>query len=266
MRRVAPILGDAVTPSSAGGEGQVQRLLGKPTWLELNTQRVAEAQRFYTDCFGWGAAPCHLHPWGNMPMLSNREREFANLFMAMGAFAPSQWLHYFSAELEPAFERAQRLGGTVHGTIGGIDGWGRSLCLDDPEGTRFNLFENEAGDRPDPSPGGDPITAELYAADGKAMAEYYGTLLGLEILETERGFALRDGDATRLHVRTNPYCKPPNRWIPYFRSGSVGADQRRVQLFGAIRQTDAETVDQMGTVQLFADPCGAHFGLLELPK
>ena len=73
----------------------------------------------------------------------------------------------------------------------------------------------------------------------------------------------RAGDGhSRLHVRSNPFAPPLHRWIPYFRSRSVQADERRAMLLGAIRQVPLESDPDLGDVVVMADPAGCLFGLI----
>jgi predicted enzyme related to lactoylglutathione lyase len=239
------------------------RLPGKLVWLEVNTPRAHAAQRFYSDMFCWRARPLHVEPMGLMPMFDNGGQPFANVFMALGAFAPSRWLSYFSADIDAAAARIADLGGRSGGKPETVPGWGRSLACHDPEGTSFTLFERHGGDPEDPSRPGDPHTCELWAASGEAMAGFYARLLGLSSRPGERGWALADDDGTaRLHVRSHPFTPPAHRWIPYFRSRSVQADERRAMLLGALRQVPLESDPDLGDVVVMADPAGCLFGLV----
>lgn len=240
------------------------RLPGKPAWLEINVQRAHLAQTFYTSFFGWRTKPMHHKPLGMMPLFDNGRGEFANGFMAMGAFAPPQWVCHVSGNPDEVAERVAQHGGKVLAEPHDNPGWGRITTFDDPEGTRLNVILRDDGDLADPSKPGDAHTLELWATDAQAMGAFYAESLGLDITSTERGQTLAHGGTPRLFVRTCPFHPPPARWIPYFRTASLGADRRRAQLFGAIPQVEPEELPGLGQVELFADPAGAVFGLLEL--
>ena len=242
----------------------MQRFPGKVAWLEWNAARIQRTEAFATSFFGWERRPMHLHPWGHMSLLLNRGVTFANTFMAMGHFAPAQWNLYLSADIDDARGRIEDLGGMLRGEPDTVSGWGRNQSIEDPQGNRLTLHEREGGDVDDPPHAGDPACAELWAEDGAAAARFYAELLGLERESTAHGFRLCSGGQARLFVRDNPYHPPPNRWIPYFRSASVGADVRRALLHDALPFGAPEQLDGLGKLALFADPAGAIFGLTEL--
>ncbi|MEO0819174.1 MAG: hypothetical protein AAF074_02000 [Pseudomonadota bacterium] len=236
---------------------------GRVAWLEINAQRVTDAVRFYRDLFAWGAAALHVPPWGSIPLIANQDRVFANQFMAMGAFSTPQWNVWFSGDLEAALDRIPALGGETDGQIKRIDGHSEEVQGRDPTGRPFNvirLLEREVPARNRP---GEPETAEFWGAEARRLAPFYAGVLGLESEETAEGACLRDAGEPRLFLRQTAFDIQPPRWIPYFRSVSVGGDEERARRAGAVVQVPRHTVPGLGELTVLADPANACFGLLD---
>lgn len=232
---------------------------GRVHWLEINTQRIKEAEAFYSNAFLWKVRALHFEPFGLMPMFSNEDVEFAIGFMAMGAFAPPVWHLYFDGNVDLAVSRASSLGGRVVEKANDHKGWSRNATFEDPEGAGFRVIQLENPPEGNLIPNGSPYCAELWAKDAKKMSTFYSELLDLPSKKSRRGWKVGD----HLFIRDNPYRRPEMPWIPYFKSAGLGADQRRVEMFGAIPQAPRENVKGMGELAIYADPCGAFFGLVE---
>ncbi len=230
-------------------------------WLELNTPRSLIADNFYRDLFLWTSRAMHMDPWGIMPLWFNGKYEFANSFMAMGAFAPSQWNVYLSADVDVAESLVPRIGGNVRKGLHSHDGWGDLVDIEDPVGNRLTLIRRHSDDQWPPQPGS-PYTAELWTETPGRVVDFYAATLGLAARQTTRGYALHDNDVDRLFLRDLPFHSPPNPWIPYFRTASVGADMERARRLGAIVQVPLEHADGIGDLVVMADPAGTIFGLV----
>ncbi|MBZ0185088.1 MAG: hypothetical protein K8F91_02475, partial [Candidatus Obscuribacterales bacterium] len=224
----------------------MRRIQGKLTWLELNTQRSPDGQEFYRDLFCWEVAQLHVSPWGILPVLKNGKRAVGHVFLAMDSFVPSQWFVHLSADIDECAKRALKAGGST-GDRNPIEGFATLCGLKDPQGTDVTLIERADGDDEGSQPG-DAFTAELWAPDADAVVSFYEETFDLIARKTERGWALmKDGEA-RFFVRTNSLRVRdfPPRWIPYFGSLAVRADQRRAQMLGAVQQVEFEEAPGIG--------------------
>jgi predicted enzyme related to lactoylglutathione lyase len=237
-----------------------QRFEGKAVWLEINTQRIAEAERFYEDVFGWARSAAHVEPWGALTMFKNRTRTVGTGFLGMAPFQPSRWNVFFSARVDEVARRAHRHGG---GVVSAPENawWGRSAELYDPAGHTFTVIELATDDPPDPARPGDPLLVELRAPEATGLARFYADLLGLDVDPLGTLTWLRTRDYPRVLLRDDPHAPPSHPWIPWFRSLSVTADQTRAERFGAIVQVATEDVPGVGRAAILADPTGAYFGL-----
>jgi len=237
---------------------------GRIAWMELNAQRVTASAEFYRALFGWDLHPLHVPPWGAMPILANGGREFANQFMAMGAFAMPRWLPWIAADLDRAPAQAKALGAPAP-VRSEIPGNGRRLDGRDPAGVSYGLMEPDFAlplrDLP-----GEPCLAELWGADPAALAPFYAAITGLVAAPVTTGMALAPGSGgadPRLLLRQSEVEVLPPRWIPYFRTSSLGADLERARRLGAIVQIPEEAVAGVGRLAILADPGGVAFGLFE---
>ena len=238
---------------------------GRPVRLELNAQRVTSAVQFYQRLFGWRSIPLHVPPWGSIPLIANGERVFGNEFMAMGAFAPPQWLMWFSGDLRRA-EAAIRAGGGDTGQgIYQLGTLGHLLDATDPAGTRFAVIELAVAP-PETDAPGDPTLAELWGANVAEQAPFYADVFGLELAPTARGAALADHGVPRLFFRNVSFDLPRPIWVPYFLSAGVGGDCERARREGALVQVPQERVADIGQLAVLTDPAGAAFGLVDPTK
>ena len=234
---------------------------GRPVRLELNSQRATAAFQFYQALFGWTSRPLHVPPWGSIPLIANGDRVFGNQFMAMGAFAQSKWLTWFSADLEHAKEAIERGGGDIGNGIYTLGEVGEFIDAKDPHGHAFSLTRLRA-EPPATDQFGDPCLAEFWGRDASRKAEFFRDVLDLTLERTPHGAMLTDNGAPRLFFRDTDFDIDPPRWIPYFKSAGVGGDCERARRAGAIVQVHREVVSGMGALVVLSDPAGTFFGIV----
>ncbi|MFG5383912.1 hypothetical protein [Yoonia sp. R2-816] len=235
---------------------------GRPIWLELNAQRVQAGIAFYETVFGWWSRPLHVPPWGAMPNIVNRKRLFGNQFMAMGSFAAPRWNLWFSGDLEKAEKAIIAGGGDVGQGIHRLGDLGLLLNALDNRGYPFALIALDQ-DVPAHDQYGDPCMAEFWGPGAIDAADFYAAALDLQAVPTDTGIMLRDRSTPRLFLRNSDVDIHPPRWIPYFRSSSVGGDTERARRAGGIIQVHPEVIPHMGELVVMSDPAGAFFGLVD---
>lgn len=238
---------------------------GRPVRLELNAQRVTDAVAFYRKLFGWNSRPLHVPPWGAILEMTNGGRAFASEFMAMGAFAPANWMMWFSADLEKAQAAITEGGGDPGQGIYRLGDLGLFLDGSDPAGTRIAATSLDKAP-PEKDAPGDPCLAELWGPNAAEHAEFHARVLGLECVSTSFGAKLLDDGEPRIFFRNVPFDLPRPIWVPYFLSTSVGGDCERARRVGAIVQVHKETVEDIGELVVLSDPAGAYFGLVDPSK
>lgn len=239
---------------------------GRVVWLELNAQRVTLATEFYRALFAWECRPLHVPPWGSIPLISNGGREFANQFMAMGAFATPLWHVRLAADLAGALTRIPAAGGSCRPEIVRHEGFSEEVHGTDPHGTGFTLMRHIGRTVPADIRPGEPLTAEFWGQDARQRASFWAEVLGLTRKETDEGATLMDGERPRLFLRETDYDVQPPRWIPYFLTASLGGDLERARRLGAVVQVHPEMRAGLGEIAVLADPANACFGLVDVAK
>lgn len=239
-----------------------RRIQGKPVWVEVNTQRIDQAEDFYLRFFGWTRNSAHVAPWGVLTLFKNGERPVGTSFLALAAFQPTRWNVFFSGTPDDAAQKAERLGGGVVARPADAPGWGRTTEIYDPAGHAFTIIALETPDVADPAAPGDLLMVELRAPDTTDLADFYVRLLGYDMQVMGNLTYLSSAGYPRILLRSDPHAPLHHPWIPWFRSSSVGADQARAERFGAITQLAASRVPGIGDAAVLCDPAGGYFGIV----
>lgn len=236
---------------------------GKAVWVELQTQRPAEAEQFYTGCLGWRTTPTFAATWGTVPVFRAGSRPVGSLFLSMVPFQPSRWSVFFSGNPDEAAQRAERFGGGVVSPPQTSQGWGRSTELYDPAGHPFSVIKLESDDPTDPARPSELLLLELRAPEAVSLAGFYASVLGLEIKVLGELAFIGTRAWPRILLRNDASAPVHHPWIPWFRSLAVAADTTRAERFGAITQVKQHDVPGIGPASVLADPIGAYFGLVK---
>lgn len=239
------------------------RIEGKPVWLEISTQRIAEAERFYTTFLGWNRGVAHVDPWGILTMFRNRKRPVGTSFLAQAPFQASRWNIFLAGDPDRIAQRIERLGGGVIAPPESATGWGRTTEVYDPMSHAFTVIALDAEDPPDPAGPGDLLCVELRAPDATNLADFYAALFQYEVTRMGEIAWLSSQGYPRILLRNDPLAPLHHPWIPWFRSASPAADEMRAVRYGAVRQLPSEDVPGIGVAAVLSDPCGAYFGLVK---
>lgn len=235
---------------------------GKPVWLEISAQRVAEVEGFYTSVLGWTRAPTHVEPWGVLTVFRNRKRPLGTSFLALTPFHASRWNVFLAGDPDLLARAASDLGGGVVAAAEDAPGWGRTAELFDPQGNPFTVIAMEGGESRDPAAPGDCLLAELRTPEATTLADFYARLLGYEVEVLGELAVLSSHGYPRLLLRNDSQAPAHHPWIPWFRSASPAGDAARAERFGGIVQLPVEEVPGVGQAAVVADPAGAYFGLV----
>lgn len=238
------------------------RIPGKPVWLEISSQRIAEVERFYPAALGWTKSTTHVEPWGALTMFRNHKRPLGTSFLALSPFHASHWNVFLSGDPDALAAGVGSHGGGVVAEPEAAPGWGRTAELYDPHGNTFTVIDMEGGDPRDPAAHGDCVLAELRTPEATGLADFYARLFGYDVEVLGDLAVLSSAGHPRLLLRNDPQGPTHHPWIPWFRSASPQGDAARAERFGAIVQLPAEQVAGVGTASVVADPSGAYFGLV----
>jgi uncharacterized protein len=247
---------------------------GKWVWVELFTENVTAASKFYGKVFGWsfqtfgaGRGPGYTlalsdgEPVGGMLKRDHSDSQEKG----------SRWVGMISvADVKAAARYAQEHGGKVVVAPRALKGRGEMALLADPEGTPFGVIRSSSGDPPDYlAEDRQWVWLELWARDADAMAKFYSGLAGYEIEAVERpdgrtGYFLASGGYTRCAIIPTPMPKFEPAWLPYLRVLDVGDATTQAERGGArVLVRPSEDIRE-GRVALIVDPTGAPLGLAQI--
>jgi uncharacterized protein len=112
---------------------------GEFCWETLNTSDVEKAKAFYCAVFGWTIA---TGPGSDMSVFKAGETMVADVEPLRRPSMPTHWLsHLVVDKLEPARERAAKLGGRVLVPDVTIPQIGRMAVITDSLGAVVSLFQ-----------------------------------------------------------------------------------------------------------------------------
>jgi predicted enzyme related to lactoylglutathione lyase len=116
-------------------------------WFELMTSDPGRSTEFYGSLFGWTTSTMQMGSQGTYTMFLRDGRPFAGMMPleAVGPGTPPHWLSYIEvADVDAAFAKAKKLGGTGCVEPTDIPNIGRFAVLTDPAGAAFAIYKGTA--------------------------------------------------------------------------------------------------------------------------
>jgi hypothetical protein len=246
------------------------RLPGKFVWMDLVTDDVPVAQRFYSGLFGW----TFLNRGGYV-IASNKERPLCGLFhrpRPADREAKPRWIGYISAgNIDRAKKAVIGAGGKVIVEPQTLPKRGDQAVFADAEGVLFGVIKSDAGDPEDfLADPGDWIWIQLLSRDARKAAEFYAAVAGHEIVETNHTNRLSDyvltsegfARATVRTIRSDDERVRP-LWLPFVRVQNVRESAALAARLGGRVVIEPRPEVFEGRVALITDPTGAAIGLME---
>ncbi|MEM9251078.1 MAG: VOC family protein [Planctomycetota bacterium] len=208
-------------------------------WADLSTFDLAEAKRFYADCFGWryedvgdgyaiGAAGGHAAA-GMYPM----PEKFQAIEM------PSFWMSYIGVDdLAGVVSKAEALGGKIEVAPEPAPGGGTIALVRDPAGAGFTCHEGDLlQGRPQPSGVGCVAWHELHVSDLARVEPFYAGVFGWRLRPTDRAdrheFVDADGRVVAgVTVTPNAVKGDKEYWGVYFATDDLNEAAARIERAG----------------------------------
>jgi uncharacterized protein len=246
------------------------RLPGKFVWVDLVTDDVPAARKFYSRLFGWT-----FREVGNYTIAANDERPLAGLLPrvkpAAGAAKP-RWFGYLSvASVARAEKAVTKAGGKVLAAPQTFPKRGEQAIFADPEGAVFGVIKSSAGDPQDFLPdNGDWVWIELLSHDARKAGEFYRAIGGYEVVENTTSARTNDyvlvskgyARAAVLTIPTDQEKVRPN-WLPFVRVPNVNESVKQAKELGGQVLLGPQPELMEGKVAIIADPTGAAIGIME---
>ncbi|MDX2680665.1 VOC family protein [Streptomyces soliscabiei] len=262
---------------SAGpiGAAHTRYAPGTPCWVSLMAHGLTTTQEFYGELFGWEfqPGPPQLGPYARA-LLDGRE------VAGIGQLPPDRhlpvaWTPYLASDdVDTTAETVRLCGGTIG--VGPLDAAedGRLAIGSDPSGAVFGIWQAAAhvGTAVTGVPG-TPAWYELATYETASVRKFYETVFGYD---EEAMVASADFDYLTLHVAGRPVAGihgvggalPRDlgpHWTTYFEVADADASLARVAALGGQVLGPAED-SAHGRVATVADPEGAHFSLIQVPR
>jgi uncharacterized protein len=247
---------------------------GTPSYVELVTPDQQAAKDFYGPLFGWDFEDVDMGEAGVYVAVSVGGDSVAGITGQMPQLAghPAFWGVYITVDdLDATVAKVAPAGGKVEAGPFDVMGLGRMASIQDPTGTRVNLWQagQSIGSVRVNEPGC-PIWHELSSPDLPTATRFYADVLGVEwqAMPMESG-----DDYTCLVVEGRPVAgafPPPMEGIPphwevYFNAEDADATAARaVELGGEVVQEPWD-IPGVGRLAILKDPQGAIVALMQNP-
>jgi uncharacterized protein len=114
--------------------------------IELHTNDVAAAKKFYSSLFGWKLEDMPMPDGGgSYTMVNVGEGTGGGMMKNPDPKVPPHWLAYVGVDnVEASTKRAQELGGKVHLGVTKVGDYGWMSVIQDPTGAYFALWKPAA--------------------------------------------------------------------------------------------------------------------------
>ncbi len=253
----------AVRLPAVGSNPNGDVYVGKFVWIDLLTEDVSAASRFYNDLFGWRAEISKMNNdynvflkgdklIGGMIATENQNKE-----------APeSLWLVSLSVDdVDRAASLISERGGKILDGPLDADGRGRMALVSDPAGASLILLRATGGDPADTKAGtGEWLWTDLFTQNAKNAGAFYTSLAGYQVerVEVKEGHQYdvlkRDG-RLRAGIVELRWEGLEDNWLPYFRVDDVDRTIEKARKLGGRLVLQAEDA------AILSDPTGAVFGI-----
>lgn len=250
---------------------------GDPIWIDLGTDDMDAAAKFYGELFGWtfndqGADYGHYH----MITLGDRPvgGAMSSLMGPEGPLEepayPSAWTVYLATDaIDSTVNKVSDAGGKVHYPAMKVGELGSMAIVEDPAGAAFGLWE------PAEFPGltfdasiGTPVWFETMTKNFDAALPFYRDVLGWTPAMMPGGInyasnrAQNETTAGLCDASTFLPEEVPSFWRAYILVESTDASCEKIKELGGV-VLDGPIDSPFGRLATVADPTGAQFQIIE---
>lgn len=249
-------------------------------WVDLAAQDPAKAKDFYTGLFGWEADDSEAGSSGVYTTFRKDGKAVCAQFeldrtqIAQGV--RSHWQTYICVEnVEESLGRAVSRGGKVLLPPMDVAEFGRMAMVEDPVGAQFALWQpGEVAGAEVVNEVGSWCWSELQTRDTAAALRFYTGLFGWGAKVSESAIetaytsfllnAREIGGMIEIQPEWGPHVPPA--WMTYFTVADLPAAKSKAQELSGRAITPPMVAKGVGRFQVFEDPQGAHFCLIEMDE
>jgi predicted enzyme related to lactoylglutathione lyase len=235
-------------------------------WLDLLTDKPAEAMSFYQQIFGWQYSDSGEQGYS---LITSNDRAMGAVMETDADFrvGDSLWLMSLAVDdVDAALIRVkQQDGSLIDGPATNADGQ-RYAVVADAQGAALVLLSGSAASlENDQRAVNGWIWAELWARDGASAVAFYKRLADYEVTVIEAGgnenySVLSLGKDAQLGIITSPWPDMPANWLPYILVNDVTVTLEAVMDAGGLIVVPPQA-DDNGTVAILMDPTGGVFAI-----
>lgn len=241
---------------------------GSVCWLDTLLSAQDDALQFYQPLLGWSGAPDPSDPT-RYAVQQVHGKAVAGVGFMSEEHPVMPWTGYFAVDdIEATVAKIPQLGGAVILPATEAPGVGHFAHGTDPGGAPFGLWQ--AGPFPGFQVYGEPgclYWLELVTTEGKASADFYGALFGVEVQAMDEMpdsyWTLQVGGEPRAGIFRVDEVERAH-WRPYFQVADVDISIAAARAAGA-HVTDPAMDTPFGRMAELRDPNGLEFKLASPP-
>jgi predicted enzyme related to lactoylglutathione lyase len=236
------------------------------TLVVISANNLAASSAFYSKLFGWQMQPMspELTAFGAAAGPSGALR--CNIPAGFPGMVP----YITVPDVDAALKKVVAAGGAVEKASWSVPMLGKLARFKDPSGTIYGFTDAATpggapripmplGPGPKP-PAGAICSVEMYAADGKAAARFFGEQFGWGTVQTMEQYMAFDagagiGGVFQSHTPSLPA-------VPYIYSTDVAATLAQIEAAGGKRLGDPMRMPGVGCFGYFQDPSQTSMGLI----
>ena len=110
--------------------------------IELHTNDLAAAKKFYSTLFGWQLQDVPMPEGGTYTMVNVGEGTGGGMMKSSDPKAPPRWLAYVGVDdIEASTKKAEQLGGKIHMGVSQVGEYGWMSVIQDPTGAYFAMWK-----------------------------------------------------------------------------------------------------------------------------
>jgi predicted enzyme related to lactoylglutathione lyase len=238
--------------------------VGKFVWHEQVSDDPVQAQRFYTELFGWGTETMSAAGM-DYTMIASGGQTHGGFGRALEGAPPPHWLSHVRVEsVDETVEKAEQAGGRLAAGPFEMDEVGRMAVIADPFGAYVSVYQPHGQGM---APEGLFVWDELATGDVDGAQRFYEQVFGWttsDMGDEYGGYRIFNrGETGVAGLMALPDPSVPVRWQPYVYVEDPDATVAKARELGAQVPLEPMDVPNVGRLAVIVDPQGAALGIIK---